>query len=83
MNLDLEQLVQDVHDGNESALKAFAILNDVLKTAKKCQDEIKDAALKEAELHGSKTFDQDGHIFEIRNGGRRWSFANVEEWNDV
>jgi hypothetical protein len=81
--MDLEQLVQDVHDGNESGLKAFAILNDVLKTAKKCQDAIKDAALKEAELHGGKTFDADGYIFEKRNGGRRWDFKSVDEWQEA
>ena len=81
MNLDLEQLTQDALDGNESPLKAFAIFNDILKTAKKCQDEIKDLALEEALTHGAKTFDSDGYIFEVRNGGRRWSYKDLEEWN--
>ena len=83
MNLDLEQMVQDVHDGNESPLKVYAILNDVLKTAKKCQDEIKDYALQESEKYKDKTFEEDGFIFEKRNGGKRWSFKHLEDWTQI
>lgn len=76
----LSQLVQDVEDGNESALKAFAILKKQADFIKQCIDQIEPIAFDEAERYGEKTFEDHGYKFEIRKGGAMWSFKNCPNW---
>jgi len=84
MNLEqFTQLVQDVHDGNESALKAYAIINDSIKLLTSCKKEIEEAAKKEGSTYGAKTFNEYGYVFEMRNGGRVWDFKHLDEWQQA
>ena len=39
--INLEQLVQDVHDGNEDPIKAWNIIFEELQRVNKCLEEIK------------------------------------------
>lgn len=78
----LDQLVQDVYDGNENPLKAYAIFNDIEKHLKKVKQELYEAALAEAEKYGEKQFEAEGFKFEIRQGRRLWNFKDCEVWNN-
>ena len=79
----LELLLKDVENGNESALKAYAILKKAEDSIKKMIDTVKEQALEEASNHAEKTFSDHGFIFERRNGSARYSFKHIEEWNNL
>lgn len=72
------ELVQNVLDGVENPLKAFAILSDLEKHIKDCKEAVKEEALDEANKY-DKTFVESGFKFERRNGGARYSFSHIEE----
>lgn len=74
----LEQMVQDVHDGNENPLKAYGILKGLEEKIKKYLDEVKEPALTEADKHG-KNFTEAGFIFERRAGRKIYSFKGIDE----
>ena len=51
MNLlkeQISQMIQDVHDGNESPCRAYAILKELEKQIESCLEVIKDPAMDEA-----------------------------------
>ena len=75
----LSSLVQDVIDGNENPLKAFAILKEVEKHTKKCLAQINADVLNEANKYDEKTFSDAGYTFEKRNGSARYDFSNIEQ----
>lgn len=77
------QLVQDVEDGNESALKGFAILKGQISFLQECLNQIEPQALDEALRHGKKTFEDHGFKFEIRSGAKRFDFSNIAEWSKL
>jgi hypothetical protein len=79
--LNISQLAQDVWDGNESPLKAYAIAKEYLKQATEALKAIEEAALEEASKY-DKTFEAEGFKFERRNGARQWSFKTVKEWSE-
>lgn len=81
--IDYTQMVQDVLEGNESGLKAYAILSVLKKDIDKAISEIKDLALIESEKYGAKSFEDFGFKFERRNGAARYSFKNITEWCEV
>jgi hypothetical protein len=73
-------LVDDVENGNESALKAFAVLKQADNFINECIDQIKLIAVNEAEKFGAKSFDSNGLKFELREGSRVWDFSNSDTW---
>ena len=83
MNLaKLDQMIQDVHDGIESPLRAYGMINEVEQFIKKAKKEIGDYAKQEAEKYDT-TFEADGFKFELRQGRRVWDFKNCKEWVDT
>ena len=78
--MDYKQLVQDVYDGNEDPLKAFAIIDTLMKELKQCHEALKQAALQEAFRHGVSSFGYEGYDFTVRQGGKRYDFSNIAEW---
>lgn len=78
--MNYSQLVQDVLDGNESALKAFTVLKEAKDHLDKCLEEIKDGAMEEANSFGEKRFSKDGYEFEIRKGGTYYDFKPCKSW---
>lgn len=78
--INISQLVQDAIDGNESALKAYAILKRHAKDVVNAIKEIEDAAMSEADHYGEKKFTDHGHTFELRDGSRRHSFKHLDHW---
>ena len=81
--INISQIVQDVIDGNESALKAFAVLKKHAKDVANAIKEIEDAAMIEADHYGQKQFTDYGHTFELRDGSRRYSFKHINDWVDA
>lgn len=80
---ELDQIIQDVKNGNESALKAYAVLKKAEDSIKTMIEEVKEQALSEAAQHPEKTFSDHGYIFERRNGSARYSFKHIEQWNNL
>ncbi|MCB0745269.1 MAG: hypothetical protein KDC67_15275 [Ignavibacteriae bacterium] len=78
---DFKQAVQEVIDGNADPLEVYAALNLELKELETCKKQIEDYAKEEAEKHGSK-FEHKGYKFEVRQGGRSYSFKNIKAWSD-
>lgn len=76
----LEQMVQDVHDGNENPLKAYGILKGLEGKIKKYLEEVKGAALDEADKRQEKVFEDSGFIFEKRQGRKMYSFKGIQEY---
>jgi hypothetical protein len=77
---NLAQLVQDCIDGNESGLKAFAILREQKAFIEDCMKEIESLAYDEAESYGEKKFNDHGFSFEIRSGGAMYDFKECPNW---
>ena len=80
--MDYEQMVQDVIDGKEDALKAYSILSVQAKRIKTCLDKIKPQAIDEAEDY-EKNFELRGMKFERRSGGATYDFKHCETWNKL
>lgn len=77
----LEQLVQDVHDGNENPLKAYGILKQIEGKCKTYISEIEGAAQEAAAKYTEKTFTDSGFIFEKRAGGKSHNFKGIPEFD--
>ena len=78
--INISQLVQDVIDGNENPLVAFAVLKTHAKELATAIKEIEDVAMTEASHYGEKKFTDHGHTFELRDGSRRHSFKHLDHW---
>ncbi len=78
--MDMHQLVQDVLNGDESALIAFAILKEEKIQVENCIKKIEDEAREEAAKFGEKTFQHKNYSFEIRNGGKMFNFKGIKSW---
>lgn len=80
--IDIMQMVQDVLDGKENPLKAYAILKDRKSNLEKCIKEIEEHAFEEASKYNEKTFEDMGFKFELRDGSRRYNFRSVPKWRE-
>lgn len=78
--INISQIVQDVIDGNENPLVAFAVLKTHAKDVANALKEIEDVAMTEASHYGEKKFTDHGHTFELRDGSRRHSFKHLDHW---
>lgn len=78
---DLSQLIQDVINGDEDPLKAYAILKNHEKTIKAGLAEIWDYVEDEAKKYGEKNFEHGGYKFELKNGRKVWNFKTLPDWN--
>ena len=81
--MDLMQLVQDVHDGNESGLVALAVLKEQKAIVEKCIKEVEGAAHDEAAAYTEKTFTFKDLQVEKRAGGKQFDFKAIPEWIDA
>ncbi len=78
--MDYSQLVQDALDGNESALKAYAILKSEHAKFTEYIKEVEPAAFSEAANWDEKTFKLEGFKFTKKAGGKMWNFKELPEW---
>lgn len=79
----LSQLVQDVIDGNEDVLKAYAILKRHEDHIKKCLAEISEYALDEAQKHDGAKFTHAGFKFSVNPSRPIYNFKSIEQWNQM
>lgn len=77
------ELVQNVEDGQEKPLRGYATLESTIKFLTECKNQIKDAAITEAERHNEKTFTEAGFEFQLKEGRRNWSFSNCDSWKQT
>ena len=82
-NFNHKQLVQDVFDGQESALKAYQLIDELEKSVKLSKDAIKPEAIEEASKFDSPTFEFEEGKFTFKRGGKQWDFKGVKEWKDA
>lgn len=81
--MDYAQLVQDVLDGEESALKAYAVLKAEEANIKRYMDKIKEEAISEASKWSENTFNHNGFRFTKVKGKARYSFKHIPEWAEL
>ena len=76
-------LVQDVINGVEDPLVAYAILKQEEAHIKACLVEIEGAVAEEKDKYSDKTFEHQGYKFEKRAGGVTWDFKHIPEWKEL
>ena len=82
LNDTMSDIIQDVYDGNQSALEVKAVKKMFLDKFKSFADVIDEAAQSEAENY-EQSFDLFGFRFEKRKGSKRFDFSNIEEIQDL
>lgn len=78
--MDIVKILDDVEDGNISALKAYMDIKreaDIYAAALK---QIKDAAIDEAEKYGKGEHDAEGGRFQVKNASGKYSYKHIEAW---
>lgn len=77
----LAHAVQEVEEGNTSALELYAKLKDLEKFVKKCYVQVENSAIDEFdnEAGGAKSINNfKGYKIESRSGGWSWDFSGIE-----
>lgn len=77
-----EDIKNNVLNGNQDPLVAYAELKDIERELKSTIDEVYEAAIIEAKKE-DKTFQLMGYKFEVRNGKTSYSFKHIQKWNDL
>lgn len=75
----MQEIVNQVKEGNQDALIAYAELKAAEKSLKAALAELEPLALEEAAKYG-KNFELYGHKFEQRNGAIRYTFSHLPQW---
>lgn len=73
-------LCNDVDNGNESGLKALAILKEAANIIKMCIEQVEPIALDEAKKYNEKTFEFSGYSFTFTEGRKNFDFKNCQTW---
>ena len=80
--IDFQELVQNVLDGSEDPLRAYAELKQYEKLIKSCLTEIWDIVDTEAAKE-DKNFERYGFKFEKRAGGKMFNFKHLDRWTEA
>ena len=80
---EVAHLLTEVEEGNVAALSTYGNLKKCQALYAEAIKQIEGIAFNEADLYSEKTFQDSGFIFEKRNGGIRYSFKHIEEWQDL
>lgn len=78
--MNYEEKLKEVQDGNASALDLFALLKQDKKRIEQLLTKVEQEAWSELDTRSEKTFVQNGFSFEVRNGGRTFSYKNIPSW---
>ena len=76
----LSSLVQDVQDGNENPLRAWAVITEIEKYIEQCKEATKVFVAEEANKYPEMRFEANGFVVEKRNGRAVWDFKNCKSW---
>ena len=80
---EVAHLLTEVEEGNVAALSTYGNLKKCQALYAEAIKQIEGIAFNEADLYSEKTFQDSGFLFEKRNGGIRYSFKHIEEWQDL
>lgn len=81
MKSHLDFLVWQVENGDANAIEVFAVVKKIEKLFADAKTKIDEYALEEARKYGSTSFDAHGIKCELRSGGKRFDYKNIQEWN--
>lgn len=76
----IDSVIVGVDLGNVNPLDAFAVFKKMEKLFNEAKKTIDNYAIEEAEKYGNKSFEYNGQKFEVRDGAKRYSFKDIEEW---
>lgn len=79
--MNYSELVQNVIDGVESPIKAYAVLKTQKEHIEKCLEEIGEEVNHATENY-EKHFTEHGFKFEKRSGGKYYDFSDIREWKN-
>ena len=79
----IADIVEQVEEGNSSALESYILIQDLEKEMKRAKDQIKDLAIEEAEKEGAKTFERSGRVVTISDGRRSWKYPNTHQVSEL
>jgi len=77
--MNIEQITQDVMDGNQNPYEALYLLKQRLKTVKLAIEIVEVEAMNQCEYE-DKTFEKDGFKIEKRNGRKQWNFKQCKSF---
>jgi|TARA_R110000787_G_scaffold102552_1_gene208600 hypothetical protein len=80
---EVAELLTEVEEGNIAALSTYGNLKKCQALFNEAVKQIEEIAFNEADLYSEKTFEDSGFLFEKRNGGIRYSFKHIEEWQEL
>ena len=80
---EVAHLLTEVEEGNVAALSTYGNLKKCQALYAEAIKQIEGIAFNEADLYSEKTFQDSGFLFEKRNGGIRYSFKHIEEWQEL
>ena len=80
---EVSYLLTEVEEGNIAALSTYGNLKKCQALYSEAIKQIEEIAFNEADLYSEKTFKDSGFVFEKRNGGIRYSFKHIEEWQEL
>ncbi len=75
----VDQLVQDVQDGNADALAVFIELKRLSSQVESAIKQIKDEAVDEANKYG-KSFEMQGAKITVKSAATRYKYDHIPEW---
>jgi len=78
----IADLITQVEDGNEDALKVFILLKELEGVVKDSLEQIKESAIKEAKNYG-KTFEVFGASVTVKEGAGRYSYKHIPIWSKL
>ncbi len=76
----IENMIEDVQEGELNPLEAYARLKEAEQLIKKALLDTFDLALDETDKHGAKSFTAHGFKFEKRNGKRTYHFDHIPDY---
>lgn len=76
-------IVQEVQDGEVSALNSYIELKRMSKELDEALKSIKDDALSEAEAYGKGEQIIHGAVVSVRAVGGKWKFDHLSEWKEI
>ena len=79
----LYELYFKVLNGEKEALDAYSYVKQLKSIYDELLPQFEALALEEATKYDQKTFRKSGFEYQLRNGGRRFSYSHIPKWIEV
>lgn len=80
---EVAHLLQEVEQGNVSALKTYGNLKKCHALFAEAIKQIEPTAREEADNYSERTFKDSGFVFEKRTGGIRFDYKHIQAWQEA